>query len=451
MDLSLVAKYDRPIPRYTSYPPVPFWTGAPSPSLWAQGLAEHYDPLRGVDLYLHIPFCQELCSYCGCHRVITKNLARQDAYVEALSKEWTSKIQNAFNGQPPRINSIHFGGGTPNFLTPENFEKLLNHLTQGGKSAHFIGAVEVDPRTIKEEHLTTFKKLGLSRISLGIQDFDDRVQTEIKRIQPYPLIEALFKTLRSLNFESINFDLIYGLPAQTEATIEDTFAKVLTLGPDHIAFYSYAHLPTKLKNQLLIKENLLPRGVDKFKLFLRARSLVKASSYVDIGMDHFARPGSPLSKAFLERRLQRSFMGYTVQKSNILIGLGASSISASPVAYVQNEKDVKLYESLCLQGNLPHTTGHILSPQDKEAETLIQDLMCHGDVRLSESQKSDIQNHLKEDLQEFIKDDLLHFSDDQMILTEKGRPFMRNIAALFDHHLRARQGAATGPRFSQSI
>ena len=212
MDLSLVAKYDRPIPRYTSYPPVPFWTGAPTPAVWAQGIIEHYDPERGVDLYLHIPFCQELCSYCGCHRVITKNLSRQDSYVEALLKEWSVKIQNAFNGPFPRINSIHFGGGTPNFLSPENFEKLVTHLTQGGRTPHFIGAIEIDPRTIKEDHLTTFQRLGFLRISLGIQDFDARVQTEIKRIQPYPLIEALINTLRTLNFESINFDLIYGLP-----------------------------------------------------------------------------------------------------------------------------------------------------------------------------------------------------------------------------------------------
>ncbi|MBI2520614.1 MAG: oxygen-independent coproporphyrinogen III oxidase [Bdellovibrio sp.] len=451
MDLSLIAKYDRPIPRYTSYPPVPFWTGAPSAAAWSQGITEHYDPKRGVDLYVHIPFCQELCSYCGCHRVITKNLSRQDSYVEALIKEWSAKIQGPFNGQFPCVNSIHFGGGTPNFLSSDNFEKLINHLTQGGKSPHFIGAVEIDPRTIKEEHLAIFKKLDLSRVSLGIQDFDARVQSEIKRIQPFSLIEALFKTLRASNFESINFDLIYGLPAQTEATIKDTFDKVLSLGPDHIAFYSYAHLPGKLKNQLLIKEQLLPRGVDKFRLFMLARSILNASSYIDIGMDHFARPGSPLSQAFSERRLKRSFMGYTVQKSNILIGLGASSISASPVAYVQNEKDVKIYEATCLQGNLPHTVGHVLSSQDKEAEALIQDLMCHGDVILSDSQKNDIQTLLKEDLQEFIKDGLLQFSGDQMILTDKGRPFMRNIAALFDHHLRERQVGTTGPRFSQSI
>ena len=178
---------------------------------------------------------------------------------------------------------------------------------------------------------------------------------------------------------------------------------------------------------------MLPRGVDKFKLFMRARSLLKVSSYVDIGMDHFARPGSPLSQAFLERRLQRSFMGYTVLKSNILIGLGASAISASPVAYVQNEKDVKLYETTCLAGNLPHTIGHILSTQDKEAEALIQDLMCHGSVALSANQQSDIRHHLNEDLQEFIKDDLLHIEGNQMILTDKGDP--SRASPPFDHHL----------------
>ncbi len=451
MDLSLIAKYDRAIPRYTSYPPVPFWTGAPTAAVWAQGINQHYNPEIGVDLYLHIPFCQELCSYCGCHRVITKNLSRQDSYVEALIKEWDSKVEQCFYGKDPRINSIHFGGGTPNFLVPENFERLVAHVTKGGKSSNFIGAVEVDPRTIKEGHLSLFKKLDLLRISLGIQDFDPRVQSEIKRNQPFPLIEALFQTLRSMNFESINFDLIYGLPAQTEGTIEDTFNKVLTLGPDHIAFYSYAHLPAKLKNQALIKESLLPRGVEKFKLFMRGRDVLKHSSYVDIGMDHFARPASPLSQAFLERRLQRSFMGYTVQKSNILIGLGTSAISASPMAYVQNEKDVKTYEENCMQGHVPHTAGHILSIQDKEAEAMIQGLMCHGEVSLTPAQQSNIEENLKDDLQEFIKDGLLDFSSGQIVLSEKGRPFMRNVAALFDHHLRERQGATTGPRFSQSI
>lgn len=442
--LTLIKKYDSPIPRYTSYPPVPFWSDMPTEGQWALSIAKNYDAKKGIDVYLHIPFCQELCSYCGCNRVISKSLSRQEPFVLILLSEWQLQVDKFFAGVSPVINSIHFGGGTPNFLTPANFERIVTLLCKGGKSGEFIGAVEIDPRTIQDEHLTMFKKLGLARISLGIQDFDPTVQKEINRHQPFELVQKTFMRMRELDFQSINFDLIYGLPSQNLATIENTVNQVLKLGPDQIAFYSYAHLPSKLKNQRLIKEELLPKAEEKYALFNLGRTLLKKSGYQDIGMDHFAKAGSPLARASEEKRLLRSFMGHTEQKSKILLGLGPSAISSTPDAYMQNEKELEKYQKKILARELSHQVGHLLSLEDLDAESIIQAIMCQQEVFLTEKKLQEI----APGLEKFLADEIVVIDKQRLKISEKGRPFMRNVAALFDHRLQRREGILG---FSNSI
>ncbi|WP_419168703.1 oxygen-independent coproporphyrinogen III oxidase [Halobacteriovorax sp.] len=427
----LEKKYNIPVPRYTSYPAVPHWNGAPCEGIWLGHLKDQYDPAQGVELYIHVPFCEKLCYYCGCHRVISKNKDRGLEYVNYLIKEW--KLYKKKLGDI-KIASIHLGGGTPNFLTVEAFTNLFNELSPNFKEEEFKGSIEIDPRTCTKEQLDMYKSFGIERLSMGIQDFDEKVQLAIGRVQPYEKVKELVDYAREIGIADINFDLIYGLPFQSTNTITETIEKVLTLNPLQIAFYSYAHLPSRIKNQRLIPEEGLLHGMEKRALYEKGKELLAINHYEEIGLDHFAKDDSSLAKAKKEGRLRRNFMGHTHKTSSMIIGLGCSSISSSIKSFAQNEKEVKEYYNKIDSGFLAIRSGHIQSSQDLEVEEIMQDFFATNSIDKKSWKKLNHASIIKQKLDELQEDGLIE-EGDRFLVTEKGRPFMRNIASIFDHHL----------------
>lgn len=440
----LIEKYNRPGPRYTSYPPVPFWSDAPDEKRWIHHIQKNYSPETGIDLYVHVPYCEKLCFYCGCNRTITKNHDVEDPYLKMVLKEWSLYREKL--GFTPKINSLHFGGGTPTFLSPSNLKILITELT-AEKTKSFIGSIEIDPRTCNDEHLKVLAETGISRVSLGIQDFDPVVQNAINRVQPVELVEKLVEKLRALNFTSINFDLIYGLPKQSLKTIATTIDIVSKLKPDLIAFYAYAHLPEKIKNQRLINNDDLPSATLRRQLYESGKAILKECGYDDIGMDHFALPGSYLAQAKQQNNLHRNFMGYVDKKSSVLIGLGPTSISDSSGSFVQNAKEIDDYKARVAAGKLPITSGHTHTSEDLIVQEIILTLMCQGEVSFNEHVLPDW-NEIRDELTNFANDGIINFNSNHLSLTKLGKPFMRNVAMSFDYHLRRKSSAV---KFSQTI
>lgn len=419
----IVEKYSTNAPRYTSYPPLPFWNGAPEENLWFTHLNSKLGDSKGIDLYIHIPFCEQLCRYCGCQRTITRDRDKGTEIVEYVLKEWSiykSKLSDL------KINSLHFGGGTPTFLRPVDLELLLKEF-KPLFSEDFIGAMEIDPRTCHDEHLDLLEKYGFNKVSLGIQDFDERVQKAITREQSFEMVKELVDKIRERNIDDINFDLIYGLPLQTLNTVNDTIAKVVELNPSTVSFYSYAHVPWKIKNQKLIKEEDLPEGFDKFNLFLSAREKFAEADYIEVGFDHFAKKGSLLANAKSGGFLTRNFMGYTHQKSNVLLGLGPSSISYSGISYSQNDKDTNAYFKSLDDGHISQINGHIQSDADLKNEDAIISFMCHEYLKMNTTDLNKFSG--------FIEDGLATYEDGLYKVTDKGRPFMRNVAMIIDPYM----------------
>jgi oxygen-independent coproporphyrinogen-3 oxidase len=410
--------YPSRTPRYTSYPPVPNWN-LKLPDL---------DKIQGgVDLYIHIPYCKELCYYCGCHRVISKNQSRSTQFLEYLLKEWALIRQNLGEF---KINSLHFGGGTPTFLTPEDFEQLFSVISPHFKD-DYIGAVEVDPRTTSLEHLAVFQKYGIRRISMGIQDFDYDVQTSINRNQSFELVAKLVRDCRQYGIEHINFDLIYGLPKQTLQGMQNTLEKVKALAPDMIACYGYAHLPHINKNQNLIKAEELPPASLRQQINDLIARFLKEEGYIEIGMDHYAKESSYLYRAVIEKRLLRNFMGYTDRKSEVMIGMGPSAISAYPAGHAQNIKEIKDYFSCLDRDELPLFKGHQYNPEDKKRESIIQNIMCNG--FLNKDSLSLINDRKKQAIvDEMVHDAILVEEPDHFRLEDKD--YSRVLAVCFDEY-----------------
>lgn len=441
----LILKYNRPGPRYTSYPPVPYWNNTPSESDWILQLKKNYNDAVGVDLYVHVPFCESLCYYCGCNRTITKNHDVEEFYLAAIMKEW--EMYKLRLGLTPKVNSLHFGGGTPTFLSPENLNKLISSLLEN-KSNTFLGSIEIDPRTCSDSHLEVLSQNSIKRASLGIQDFDPIVQKAINRDQSPAMVEILVEKLRKTNIESLNFDLIYGLPKQSLESITKTIEIVAKLKPDLIAFYSYAHLPEKIKNQRLIIEADLPNPELKKALYELGKKLLLENGYHDVGMDHFALKTNFLYKAMIEKRLHRNFMGYVDKKSPLLIGLGPSSISDSSSSFIQNLKDVKEYTKRIQDGHLPISVGHTHNKEDLLIQELILQLMCHDEFSLTHKKDLPYWSEIDSELKEFEEDGILEIKDDHVFITPIGKGFIRNVAMSFDYHLREQVSKV---KFSQTI
>lgn len=435
---TLIKKYDRPGPRYTSYPPVPFWKNPPTEDEWISEINFSLFQDPRLDLYLHIPFCEQLCYYCGCNRTISKDKTKGREYGEILLREWRTYKEKIF--QPFVVKSIHFGGGTPTFLKPETLATILTAI-KPDCAYDFTGAVEVDPRTCTDDHLSILKYFNFSRLSLGIQDFDETVQEKINRKQSFKLVKDLVEKIRDKGFTALNFDLIYGLPGQTKDTVLRTMDLVKELSPDTIAFYSYAHLPDRIANQRLIKDSDLPTPEQKLELYITGQNALTAAGYEHVGMDHFAKIGS-----FLSGNITRSFMGYTDKKSSLLIGLGASSIGQSPGMFVQNEKDVKKYSDTVSLGTLPLIHGHKLSAEEKQVSLYLQDLFCQGEVTFPPHFGESFED--EEKLIELERDGLVVWKDHQrLIVTPLGKNFLRNIAMAIDPLLKK----SSPVRFSRTI
>lgn len=441
----LIQKYNKPGPRYTSYPPVPYWNNTPSESEWIGHIKMNYNQEMGIDLYVHVPFCESLCYYCGCNRTITKNHDVEEYYLTSILKEWgmyKSKL-----GLIPKVNSLHFGGGTPTFLSAPNLSLLISSLLEN-KSKNFLGSIEIDPRTCSDSHLEILSLHNIKRTSLGIQDFDPIVQKAINRDQSPAMVETLVDKLRKANMESLNFDLIYGLPKQSLESISKTIEIVARLKPDLIAFYSYAHLPEKIKNQRLIQEEDLPNPELKKSLYELGKKLLLENGYHDVGMDHFALKTNFLYQAMIEKRLHRNFMGYVDKKSPLLIGLGPSSISDSSNSFIQNVKDVKEYTQKIQEDKLPISIGHTHNNEDLLIQKMILQLMCHNEISFNNKMDIPYWSEIVSELKSFEEDGIIEMNDDHLYITTLGKGFVRNVAMTFDYHLRRQSNKV---KFSQTI
>ena len=434
----LLKKYDVQGPRYTSYPTVPCWDTTPTEDQWIKLLGDELDKSislnRGAALYLHIPFCEALCTFCACNRIITRKHERSMPYINAIHQEWEIyKTRLKKNAIP--VSEIHIGGGTPTFMSPEELELLLKPLFADINLLPDAElSFEADPRVTTHEHLKCFYDMGFKRVSLGIQDYDPVVQKAIHREQTVELVRDLCEAARTIGYTSINFDMVYGLPKQTLASIENTFAHVIEQKPDRIAFYAYAHVPwVGQTGQRGFNEDDLPSGDEKRALYERGRTMLEEAGYIEIGMDHFALPHDNLFTAARNKKLFRNFMGYVPGHVSPLISLGCSSISDSWTAFVQNEKNIETYQDMVAKGQLPISRGHILTEEDLYLRKHILDLMTRFETDMDSSSPFliDIQSRL----QEAMNDNLIDLSDSFVRLKEHGKPFIRNICMAFDARL----------------
>ena len=449
---ALIKKYDVPVPRYTSYPTVPHWdTNSFSGSGWWHAVERCFsesNSTKGISLYVHLPFCESLCTYCACNTRITKNHAVEERYVSTVLKEW--EIYKAHFDQVPQIREIHLGGGTPTFFSPANLEVLISGLLDGCEvhPAHEF-SFEGHPNNTTAEQLQVLYNLGFRRVSFGVQDLDLKVQQAINRIQPFSNLERVVQQSRAIGYKSISFDLIYGLPYQTLASVQNTVRQVITLVPDRIAFYSYAHVPWIKPGQRGYEDADLPGDVIKRSLYESGRQMFLENGYVDIGMDHFSRPEDSLAIAASENRLHRNFMGYTTNQTDLLVGLGTSAISDARYAYGQNLKKVEEYQKKVDAGEMAVFKGHLQSEDDLRIRKAILDIACNGKLSASDLiffRESDI----REQLLTMQEEGLILLSGGGLEVTPAGRIFIRNICHIFDY--RAKMAVKpSGQIFSKAI
>ncbi|WP_068839850.1 oxygen-independent coproporphyrinogen III oxidase [Pontibacter akesuensis] len=435
----LVQKYNVPAPRYTSYPTVPFWDNEkPAADKWMQMVQRTFaesNAEKGISLYIHLPFCEALCTYCGCNKRITKNHKVEGGYLEAVLKEWDLYLQQF--PEKPVIRELHLGGGTPTFFSPENLSLLLEGIYAGAelhpeKEFSFEG----HPNNTTTEHLQTLYDLGFRRVSYGIQDFDLKVQLTINRFQPYKNVKHVTDEARRIGYDSVNFDLIYGLPYQTLQSVGETIDKVAQLMPDRIAFYSYAHVPWVSPGQRSYTDKDLPDNVEKRALYELGLQKLTALGYTDIGMDHFALPHDPLYKAMQQKELHRNFMGYTTCQTDLMIGLGTSSISDAKYGYMQNLKKVEDYEAAVNRIELGIFKGHFLTEEDLRIKEAILQIACNGELELEEQLIAILPADTFAALEEMEEEGLVLLGNNKLIVTPNGKAFIRNVCMVFDLRLK---------------
>jgi oxygen-independent coproporphyrinogen III oxidase len=450
MDVDLVRKYNTSGPRYTSYPPVPAWSRSPAPEEWkwhVRRAALHGNDTEGISLYVHLPYCESLCTYCGCTTRITVNHAVEAPYIASVLKEWRM-YRTLFQGAP-RIRELHLGGGTPTFFAPDNLKRLVEGLLDGCVVAADADlGFEGHPNNTVAAHLRTLYDLGFRRVSYGIQDFDPKVQEVINRVQPFESVDRAFREARGQGYTSINADLVFGLPHQTLASMERTIDLTNALRPDRIAFYSYAHVPWIRPGQRRYTEVDLPADADKRALYESGKQRFETAGYREIGMDHFALPHDALSAAMAGGHLHRNFMGYTPVRTRLMIGLGVSAISDSWSCYAQNHKTVEDYREAVERGCLPVFRGHVLNEDDLRTRATILDVMCRMRADLSAMgwDAHDVEAHFFD----LIGDGLVLQNGTVITVTDKGRPFVRNVCMAFDPHLLLQQ-EGTKPRYSMTV
>lgn len=437
---SLVSKYNIPGPRYTSYPTVPYWDESGiSREKWMDSVKRSFresNAKEGISLYIHLPFCESLCTFCGCNKRITKNHDVEAPYINALLKEWDLYLE--LFDEKPFISELHFGGGTPTFFSPESLDRLLSEiLSKGVVPKNHSYSFEGHPNNTKKEHLEIMNKHGFERASYGVQDLDLKVQQTINRVQPFANVKKVTDESRQSGYDSISFDLVYGLPHQSRESIRYTIDKVKELMPERIAFYSYAHVPwIKGNGQRGFDENDLPKNEEKRALYELGYQLLVEAGYKEIGMDHFALEKDSMYQSMKKKKLHRNFMGYTASKTELMVGLGVSSISDSWYAFAQNVKTVDEYYAEIEKGIIPIFRGHLLNDEDLIVRRHILNIMCHFETNW----ESDIDKHpiISESisrLKEMEADELVVVSPTSLRVTEKGKPFVRNICMAFDLRL----------------
>lgn len=439
MSMSLIQKYNIPGPRYTSYPTVPYWQEETfSKSLWIDSVKKQFNlsnNSEGLSLYIHLPFCESLCTFCGCHKRITKRHEVEHPYIWAVLKEWDLYL-NIF-GEKPIIKEIHLGGGTPTFFSAENLHKLVTGILEKSELANdYEFSFEGHPNNTTKEHLQTLYDLGFRRVSFGVQDYSEKIQKAINRIQPYQQVAKVTYWAKEIGYTSVNHDLIFGLPFQTLDHVVDTIEKTNALNPDRLAFYSYAHVPwIKGNGQRGFADEDVPKDEQKRQLYEEGKKLLSLNGFEEIGMDHFAKSTDGMYHAFNAGKLNRNFMGYTTTNTRLLIGLGMSSISDSWFGFAQNEKDLETYYKTIENNELPVFKGHILNQEDLIIRQHILNIMCRFETTFDENSKFSELVDVLSSLEEMQNDGLVITSRNKLIVTEKGKAFVRNICMAFDLRL----------------
>ncbi len=454
MDKDLLFKYNIPGPRYTSYPTVPYWQPTPpTQSTWTEMVQDAFrisNKTEGISLYIHLPFCESLCTYCGCNTRITINHSVENHYIKALKKEWQLYL-NLFGDEKPILKEIHLGGGTPTFFSSTNLTLLIEAIfaqSEVHPDAQF--SFEAHPGNTTDEHLFALFNLGFRRISIGVQDFNPLVLAVINRHQSYEQVKHLTDKAREIGYNSINYDIIYGLPLQKSCYMMDTMMKVIKLKPDRIAFYSYAHVPWLKPGQRKYTEEDLPDPDRKMAIYETGKNALELAGYQDIGMDHFALANDSLYHASQNKTLHRNFMGYTDTHTQLLIGLGASSISDTWDGYVQNEKKIEDYYQLIEKGMFPIMKGHELTEEDLIIRKHILRLMTRFETTWYKS--SEVCDALLEGIErlaEMETDGLINRDAFKISVTPAGRPFIRNICMAFDAKLHSQPSKTN--LFSQTV
>lgn len=433
---SLIDKYNIPGPRYTSYPTVPYWDESSfSPELWKQSVIRTFkesNAEEGISIYIHLPFCEALCTFCACHKRITKQHSVEIPYMESVLKEWQLYL-NLFN-EKPKLKELHLGGGTPTFFSPQNLKTLLEGIFETVEIAEDQEfSFEGHPNNTTREHLQTLYDLGFRRASFGVQDYDLKVQKAINRIQPFENVKKVTEWAREIGYTGISHDLVFGLPHQTWEAMEYTIRKTMELKPDRLAFYSYAHVPwVKGVGQRGFDENDLPSGEEKRRLYEDGKRLLQDLGYIEVGMDHFSLEHDDLYQSLIQKKLHRNFMGYTSSKTQLMVGLGMSAISDSWYAFAQNVKTVEEYQKIVEEGEIPVVKGHILNEEDLIVRRHILNLMCQLETNFDINNSFPELQNAFEMLKEMEKDELVEIHDSQIRITEKGRAFTRNVAMVFD-------------------
>lgn len=444
---SLLHKYNIPGPRYTSYPAVPHWKFSNfTQEEYFDRMKETLSSDKRVSVYIHLPFCESLCTFCGCHKRITKNHAVELPYLETLRMEW-KQYQQLFDNEL-RIAELHLGGGTPTFFDPTLLATFLSDLLRDRTDESEL-SFEGHPNNTSDEHLRLLYNLGFRRMSLGIQSYSPSVQKAINRKQPFSTVQKVHSTARRFGYTSISHDLVYGLPFQTLDDIHDTIEKTLTLKPERIALYSYAHVPwVKGTGQRGYDEADLPSANLKRRMYEEAKERLLQVGYIETGMDHFALPTDKLALAFKAKKLHRNFMGYTTQDTAGLIGLGMSAISDMGSAYHQNEKNLEAYQEKIISNEFPTYNGHLLTTRELAIRKLIMDIMCHFEGTIPD-ELMELYPKFEERSKGLLEDGLMELVGKKIRVTETGLPFVRNIAMVFDPYLMEIFDEI--PRFSKTI
>ncbi len=449
---SLIQKYNVPGPRYTSYPTVPYWDSTTfSKEKWLQSFKRSFkesNSKEGISIYIHLPFCESLCTFCACHKHITKRHEVEKPYIEMVLKEWNLYVNLV--EEKPIIKEIHLGGGTPTFFTEENLNYLINNILNVAElHSDFEFSFEGHPNNTTKKQLETLYSLGFTRVSFGVQDYNEKVQKAIHRVQSFENVKRVTNWARTIGYTSVSHDLIFGLPFQTIESITNTIHKTKELYPDRISFYSYAHVPwVKGVGQRGFNEEDLPKDEEKRALYELGKELLSNLGYIEIGMDHFSLSSDSLYTATVEKTLHRNFMGYTANKTQLMVGLGMSAISDSWYGFAQNVKTVKEYEALVNKGEIPVFRGHVLTTEDLRIRQHILNIMCQLRTSWSDEECKDLEESLQL-LEEAESDGLLTVSKTDLKLHKDALPFVRNICMAFD--VRMQRNKPQAKLFSMTI